>query len=162
MVEARRPAAAWHEVVHAHFKGTLGLVAAASGKCLKIQRDEERPVPGRAFKPINPRDLPALDLGESWFLGVLLCPGDSTDDLVAWARGLPRAALWRIRFYHTARVDLKKALAAWRDAGLPGAPTYSVRDFGSFHRLYGRHHGDIVYRDATRAPRKTSRARTDR
>ena len=140
---------AWHAVVRANFRATLGLVVAETGGCLEIQRDEASLVPGRKFVPLPPRDLPHVNLGRSWFVGVLLCPGDLTARVAAWARSLRKADLSRLRFYVVAGTDLRGAMEAWNKAALPERPTFEVRGFRSFHHLFGRHHADQVYRDAT-------------
>lgn len=140
---------AWHAVVRANHAKTLGLVAARTGTCLKIQREEQELVPGREFKPVHPGSLSAIEFGDSWFLGVLLCPEDSTEGLSAWARQLPKTALWRIRFYYVPGTRLAKVLAAWSSAGLPDTPKFRVEDFSSFHKLFGRHQADVVYQDST-------------
>lgn len=137
----------WHAVVRAHHRETLGLVVAESGTCLKLQADERDLVPGRVFRPAKPAELAGWTLPRSWFLGVLLCPGDTTDALAAWAKSLAGADLERVHFYYTPRVRLADTLAAWKAAALPDLPINQVRDFSSFHHLYGRHHGDRVYRD---------------
>lgn len=141
------PRPTWHEVVRAHHRDTEGLVVARSGHCLEIQADERNLVRGRTFKPLKPEERFSYRFGKSWFAGVLLCPGDTADDLARWARALPPGALERIHFYYTPRVDLALALAAWKDAGLPDLPINEVRNFRTFHRLYGRHHADRVHRD---------------
>lgn len=138
----------WHEVVRANHHKTLGLVVAERGTCLRIQRDEEHLVPGRTFRPVRPRDLAGIDLDGSWFLGVLLCPGDDTEDLARWASGIPKTDLWRVRFYHVDGTDVADALRGWMGANLPEPARFLVNDFRSFHSLYGRHHADVVYRDA--------------
>jgi hypothetical protein len=143
----------WHDVVRRHFNGTLGLVVAQTGDCLKIQRDELDLVPGRRFRPVQPADLPAIELGDSWFIGVLLCPGDTTSALAAWGAAMPRTALWRIRFYVAKGTDSAAALEGWIHAGLPEAPRFPIAGFRAFHKLFGRHHADVVYRDATRSGR---------
>lgn len=137
----------WHAVVRAHHRHTEGLVVARSGDCLKIQADERTLVPGRAFRPLRPAELARRALPKSWFLGVLLCPGDTTEELARWAKTLASPDRERIHFYYTRGVGLRQALSAWARAGLPELPINEVRDFRSFHHLYGRHHADRVFRD---------------
>lgn len=137
----------WHAVVRAHHRRTVGLVVAQSGDCLKIQADERDLVRGRAFQPLRPGELARRAIPKSWFLGVLLCPGDTTDALAAWAKTLAPDDLERIHMYYTPSVDLRRALAAWTREGLPDVPVNEVRNFRSFHHLYGRHHADRVFRD---------------
>ncbi len=78
--------------------------------------------------------------------------------MAEWAKTLARTSLWRIRFYHVDGVNLKTALAAWKDASLPEVPTFIIAGFRRFHNLFGRHHGDVVFRDATRAGADTRNA----
>lgn len=144
------PRPRWHEVVRAHHRDTEGLVVAQSGRCLELQADERDLVPGRRFQPLRPADLARRAFPRSWFMGVLLCPGDATDALAAWARDLPPADVDRVHFYYVRGVDLQATLAGWRAAGLPEPALNEVRDFRSLHHLFGRHHGDRVYRDHAR------------
>lgn len=141
------PRPTWHEVVRAHHRETEGLVVARSGRCLEIQADERNLVYGRTFKPLKLEELFRYRFGKSWFAGVLLGPEDTTDDLARWARALPPVALERIHFYYTPRVVLALALAACKEAGLPNLAINEVRNFRTFHRLYGRHHADRVHKD---------------
>lgn len=138
----------WHQVVRAHHVDTAGYVAAQRGDCLKIRDDERRLVFGRRFHPVAVDALPAKSrLPSSWFLGVILCPGDDTEAVAGWARELRPRDLDRIPFYHVPPVDVDATLTAWRGAGLKEPRIYHVRNFTTFHHLYGRHHGDRVYED---------------
>lgn len=138
----------WHQVVRAHHAETVGYVAAQRGDCLQIRDDERRLVHGRKFQPVAVDALPQRSqLPSSWFLGVILCPGDDTEGVARWAREIGSRDLDRIHFYHTPAVDVDATLTAWRAAGLKEPRTYEVRSFTTFHHLYGRHHGDRVYQD---------------
>lgn len=140
----------WHDTVRANLQRTTGIVVAESGECLRIQQMERDLVPGRTFRPVLPADLSGTQFGDSWFAGVLLCPGDGTQTLAVWAQTLPNDAVARIRFYYLRATVLREALAAWNDGGLPDRPKSEVHDFRSFHRLFGRHYAEQVFLDAER------------
>ncbi len=88
-------------------------------------------------------------LPRSWLIGVLLCPGDDTRVIADWASSLPAPEVGRVRFYHHPDLDLVAALEAWYDAGLPDPRTSEVWNYKTFHKQFGRHLNDQVYRDVT-------------
>jgi len=115
----------WHETVRRHQRQTKGLVLAQSGPCLETRDLEgsEDFVYGRDFGAIDAAALDGLELAESWFLGVLVCPGDDLSMLASWAARLRRDDLDRIRFYVHDDVDLVEAFHPWYAAGLPSPDT---------------------------------------
>lgn len=135
------------EVVRPHFDECDGVVVASSGQCLEIQAKEEEQVPGRDFSGVRPEDLPGLELEESWLVGILLCPGDETEEVSTWASTLDPTDLDRVRFYYTPDVDLVDAFGAWYEEGLPDPRTAEVEGWEDFHQTFGRDHSNQVYRD---------------
>lgn len=139
----------WHEVVRKHWRGTPGYVLAVSGDCLDLQAEEtegERGrVPGRDFRAHPPGNLHGFRPVGSWFLGILLCPGDDVHEILAWTRSLPSADAERVVFYVHPGFD-RAAMADWHSSTRPRIIGFrgTWRDF---HRLYGRHHADRVYQD---------------
>lgn len=143
----RRPDYA--ETVRKHHPRAEGWLVASREPCIAIQRREILNV-DRVLHPTDPGDLPdPAALPSSWLLAVLLCPGDDTTHVAVWTRSLPAEDRDRVRFYHHPDVDLHEALAAWYEQGLEDPRTFEVRDFKTFHKQFGRHFNDQVYRDAT-------------
>lgn len=138
------PPSDFSAVVRAHHEESTGYVVASSGECLGIQRDEIEFV-NRNLQGARPADLDALDPDGSWFMGVLLCPGDGTSEVGAFAAGLPPEDRHRVRFYVHPDVDLVSALEGWYEAGLGDPMTSEVEDFSSFHARFGRHFNLQVY-----------------
>lgn len=137
-------------VVRAHSQDTLGLVVADTGDCLGI-RDAEIAHVRRELRALTSSDLAKLVLPKSWLVAVLLCPGDDLQTLAAWALGLEEKDWRLIRFYHHPGVDLVEALTPWYAAGLDDVRADEVRDFASFHRLFGNDLNDQIYSDARSA-----------
>lgn len=154
MEDADQGAPGYQEIVRTHRMDTVAYVLADSGECLDIQREEVANVPGRRIVPLTSTDLAELEPPGSWFLAALLCPGDTTETVAAWATGYPADDLDRIRFYDHPDTDPATAYAAWNDAGL-GAPLRdTVADFPSFHRRFGNHLNDRIFLDWRGGPKE--------
>ncbi len=140
------PTPGWTRKTKPHLDETAGYVLAESGGCLDVQLQETLPrsrggrVPGRRFVPLSLDQLVRLAPPPSWFLGILLCPGDPTEALVRWARAQPAAYLARIVAYHAPRFDVDAFVDVWTRAGLPPIERYAFRSWAQFHHLYGLHH----------------------
>lgn len=134
-------------VVRAHRMGTLAYVVADSGNCLDIQAHEVARVRGRSLRTITSADLPRLRPPASWAMAVVLCPGDTTEALAAWAHKLPPPELDRIWFDEHPGVEPDKAYAAWVESGLAMPLRDVVRDFATFHTLFGDDLNDRIYAD---------------
>lgn len=134
-------------LVRAHAAKTIGLVVADSGACLDI-RDAEVARIRRALKPLTSDDLAGLRLPRSWLLGVILCPDDSVKRLAAWVADRSGADRERVRLFHHPDCDLVSMLSPWYDEGLDDPRADEVRDFASFHRLFGNDLNDQIYADA--------------
>lgn len=134
------------EVVRAHHSKSVGFVVAASAPCLGIRDDEIARV-RRNLRPVTPPGLPTPPPEGSWILAVMLCPGDDTASVAAWAATLHPSLVDRIRFYHHPDTDLVAALTAWYAAGLPDPLTAEISDFASFHKQFGLDFNNQVYRD---------------
>lgn len=141
-----------YDAVRRHWADTTGYVVARTGDCLNVQTQEtwgpRTRVSGRRFKPLRPAQLPALALPKSWFMGIILCPGDPLEELIAWARTLPASDVERLILYVHPAYDESGARTQWAAAGLRDPKT--IRFDGSwenFHHLYGRHHAWRVYLD---------------
>lgn len=142
----------WHDVVRQHFGATVGYVAAQSGTCLEFQTKESRPprgrVPGRDFKPLSPNSLPELRPPASWFLGVILCPGDDVAPIAKWHSGLKAPQRDRVVLFVHPEFRSGRIATAWAEAGGPLPQVVPLPpSWERFHRIYGRLHGDRVYLD---------------
>lgn len=143
----RPDASDYAAVVRAHHKDTVGFILADSDPCLHIQDLKVTRI-RRTLRPIASSDLERLRLPRFWMLAVLLWPGDTTGSLASWASRLPAGQLDRVRFYLHPETDARSAAEGWARAGLPPLRYEVVRDFPSFHRLFGLHFNDRVYEDA--------------
>lgn len=134
-------------VVRAREKKTTGFVVAPSGKCLEIQAAEIKRVK-RHLVPFAPTDLVAARPPKSWIVAVLLCPGDTTVDVAGWTAQLAPRDRGRVRFYLHTDTDPVAAFQGWYAAGLEDPRTATVRDFKSFHKVFGWDFNSQVYQDA--------------
>lgn len=152
MASDSNPPPRWTETVRRHWKDTVGFVAAQSAECLEVQTQESwgpaTRVPGRRFRPIPTAELAKLVLPASWFMGIILCPGDDIHPILSWLESLDSAGRERVILYVHPRFQEAAARQAWNDHGL-GAPKTVWFDgsWDNFHRLYGKHHAWRVYQD---------------
>lgn len=135
------------KVVGAKHAKSTAYVAASSDDCLRI-RDAEAKKVNRRLKAIAPGDLAAIRFPKSWMVAIVLCPGDDTGDVAAWAKSLSAGELERIRFYLHGRTDPAKAFSEWYRAGLGDPKTADMEDFNSFHKVFGWDFNNQVYGDA--------------
>ncbi len=143
------------ETIRPHLHECLGIVVASTGDCLEIRDEEIKAISdtgNRTFEAYPPDQLPDPAALQSWLMGVLLCPGDRTEEVAAWAKALNVEDLDRVRFYYLSGVDLVEALRAWYAAGLPDPRTADVEDWGSFHHEFGWDHSNQLYQDLQRSP----------
>ena len=134
------------EVVRANHGKTTAFLLADKPACADLRAEEMRRV-RRRLEVLNAADLAKFRPKGSWLLAVLLCPGDETRALAAWAGRLAAPDRDRVRFYYTRQVDLASALRAWTEAGLAAPLAAEVRDFASFHKVFGKHLNDRVWAD---------------
>lgn len=140
----------WHDTVRRRHRRTQGWAFAQSEPCLATRDLEasDEYVSGRRFEALGPADLEGLKLPPSWFMGVLVCPGDELTSLVEWAVRLPGPELRRVRFYVHDDADLVVVFKPWYAAGLPSPDTEPLVVGQQFHKKFGRDHGNQVVRDA--------------
>ncbi|HEV8359346.1 MAG TPA: hypothetical protein VGR28_02715 [Candidatus Thermoplasmatota archaeon] len=136
------------QVVRAHHRKTAAYLLATQPDCTRVRDEEIRRV-RRRLEPLVLDDLAAGRFRPrgSWLLAVLLCRGDDTDALAAWATGVSVEDRDRVRFYYRRGTDLAVALRAWVDGGLGAPLAAEVRDFASFHKVFGKHLHDRVWLD---------------
>lgn len=124
--------------IRSHRFDTVCYVLAQSGACLELARDRVRAVTGGTLRYLSPDELPA-ELPASWMLAVVLCPGDDTRRLGAWAAQLSPARHARIIFYEPDQLDATadQVYAGWNQQPLPDPIRRRVRHFKEFNRLLG-------------------------
>ena len=144
----------WHEVVRKNWHRTPGYVVAATGDCLDVQAEETMgprgKVPGRAFQAHHPALLQRFHPTGSWFMGILLCPGDDVEAILAWTHDLSPADAERVVFYVHPDVH-RSAMNAWHASARPRIVGFNGT-WHDFHRLFGRHHADRVHQDHSMPP----------
>lgn len=125
-------------IIRSHRFDTVCYVLAQSGACLDLARERVRAVTGRKLQYLTAENLPA-ELPRSWMLAVVLCPGDDTHRLGAWAAKLGPARHARIIFYEPDELDATadQAYAGWNRHPLPDPIRRRVRDFKEFNRFLG-------------------------
>lgn len=139
-------------IVRENHRRCQGFVVAASGDCFDVQRQEtwgtKTRVPGRSFKPIHPDALEGLELPDSWFMGILLCPGDAVQAIVTWFDQLPTSDRSRVKFYLHPDFDRGAAADAFEDSRIPSGRVVAFAGaWENFHPLFGLDHAMQVVSD---------------
>jgi hypothetical protein len=137
----------YHRVVRANIGKTRGFILAERHPCLDIRNKEVEAI-HRDLQPAFAAKLAGLRLPTSWLFAGILCPGDTTDEVAAWASALPARDLDRVRFYAHPNVDMGEALAGWVEAHLPPPRVDECGDWKEFHRRFGLNLNDMAYQDA--------------
>lgn len=141
--------ASFQEVVAEHHTDSDAVLVANREPCISIAYDEQANVHGRSFTVATPDEVRELDLRDSWIMAVLLCPGDDTEALAAWALEQeidPR----RIVFYLHTDTDPRDALGAWEEAELPVHATWTIENWRQLHKHFGAAWNVRVYDDFRR------------
>lgn len=121
----------YRAVIRAHMRDTMGYLFAKTGRCIDLQSwelDALKPKSstqktGRTIVALDSKTMATLDVRGSWVLGVLLCPGDDTQEVATWAARKKLPSTDRIRFYGIGKIDVAAAFAAWYEAGF-GDPDF--------------------------------------
>lgn len=137
----------WRETVRANWKKTAAFLLASAQPCIKIRDDELAAIKAnRILVGLSPRDLQAWSPPASWLLAVVLCPGDTTTEVTAWARK-SRADASRVHFYLHPDAD-RQVLAAWHEAGFPTERVDTdVDSWKRLHQLLGLALADRIVAD---------------
>jgi hypothetical protein len=131
----------WHDVVAKNWHKTTAYLYALREPCLIIQQDELEAIQdNRVLVGLDEAAIHAWTPTGSWFLAVILCPGDDTQTLVQWIHDHD-ADPDRIHFYAHPDTDPYQALEAWKQAGLP--PPQVDLDIDSWQRLHKRFGRDL-------------------
>ncbi|MEA3190608.1 MAG: hypothetical protein QOD77_1190 [Thermoplasmata archaeon] len=143
----------WHshpnaaEIVRKHWRQAELCIVALQEPCIAIGNDELRNIE-RVIRVAGVDDLRRWTPRKSWFVAVMLCPGDQTEALGATVLELgldPR----RFHFYLHAATPVS-SLAGWAALGLPlDAVDQDVSDWKELHKLLGVHFNIQIVDDAT-------------
>lgn len=155
MAAARPPDFA--SVVRASWRRTTGYVVASSPRCVALQR-RSLAIVDRVLEAVRLSDLAGLRPAQSWFMGILLGPGDATEFLGGWARRLAAGDLTRLRFYVLSSTDLVAAFQGWYAVELPDPRRAGIDHWTHFPKQFGADLNNQVYRDATEHPEWFRRA----
>lgn len=141
----RRPG--WHDVVRRHWQKTTGFLLASTEPCVEVRDDELAAIEERrVLVGLSIEDLEAWDPPRSWLLGAVLCPGDSTEPLAAWAKDHDVDPS-RVHFYLHPDTPWS-ALLPWDDAGYPTDQVDDdVDSWTRLHRLFGLALNERVVKD---------------
>lgn len=128
----------WHDVVAANWKKTTGFILAREPQCLKVRDEELAAVrENRVLIGLSWSELDGWTPPASWILAVLVCPGDSVNELAAWAHR-QKADPARIHFYVHEGADEYTALGSWAQVGLPDpAVDTGMTSWTEFHKKFG-------------------------
>jgi hypothetical protein len=137
----------WRATVRANWKKTTAFLMASTQPCIHIRDDELAAIrENRVLVGLGSRDLEAWSPPASWMLAVMLCPGDDTKAVTAWARE-NRVDFSRVHFYLHPKTD-PVALQAWHEAGFPTERADSdVDSWKRLHQLLGLALSDRIASD---------------
>lgn len=134
----------WTPVVRTHKHDCKAfIVSSHHPSCLEMAKDEARHI-DRWMESRTLDDLPNK-LPRSWFMAVLVCPGDDLTPLAAWMK---HHGDERVRFYLHAKADAA-SLAPVKDAGheLRHVRPERYATYGRMHQRLGLDLSDQIYED---------------
>ena len=137
----------WRATVRGNWRKTTAFILASAQPCIKIRDDELAAIKSnRVLVGLSAQDLHSWSPASSWMLAVLVCPGDTTEDVAAWARR-GKADPSRVHFYLHPEAR-KEVLAAWHGAGFPTERVDDdVDSWKRFHHLFGLALADRIVAD---------------
>ncbi len=133
----------WTGVVVAHKHDCKAfIVSSHHPSCLKMARDEVKHI-NRWMEARTFDDLP--DVPDSWFMAVIVCPGDDLTPLAAW---MSTHGGERVRFYLHPGADTA-ALTPIRTQGhdLRHVRPERYATYGAMHQRLGQDLSDQIYED---------------
>lgn len=141
----------WRDTVARHWRDTTAYLLALSEPCITIRDDELAAVrENRVLVGLDSKALSDWRPTDSWFMAVLLCPGDDLRPVIRWVEQQQLDAS-RIHFYVHREEDVHGFMAPWHDAGLPTTQVDAgIPDWKALHRLFGLHLSDRILADALR------------
>ncbi len=131
-------------VVRENWPKTVGYLVAGEPPCIQIRDDEIQHV-HRRLVPIGLASVEDVKASGSWFMAVIVCPGDDLSGLAAWAAGQDAR---RIYFYLYADADASQL----RPMATHGIPIHHFsdghNDWTDLHKVLGWDLNVLVYDDA--------------
>jgi hypothetical protein len=139
----------WRDTVARHWRDTTAYLLALSEPCIGIRDDELEAIKkNRVLVGLEPAALRTWRPSGSWFMAVLLCPGDDLQPVIDWVQAHDVDA-GRIHFYIHKAKDVHNFMAAWHEAGLPTEDVDAgIPDWKHLHHLFGLHLSDRILADA--------------
>lgn len=138
------------QIVEPNMGSSLGLFVAASEPCIGIAADP--PAKGRLSRRLRPQQLQSQpELPRSFAVAVVLCPGDHTGDVAAFAQAR-KIPMDRFYFFYTANTDVRKALAAWTAARHPVSYSFEIHDWQGLNKKFGAFWNAWVHDDHCTIP----------
>lgn len=136
----------YRAVIHPVRRDTRVFIVAETPPRIRLRDEAARPK-GRDYHTARLGNLARLRLPARWVMAAILCPGDTTEPLVAWMRehaADPRRVLL-VMHPETGPVA---ALEAWYQAGYGDPVACEARSLRDFARTLGQSVNDWVYADA--------------
>ena len=140
----------WHDIVQANWRRTTAYLLALGEPCITMRDDELRAIKAnRVLVGMSATDLQTWTPPGSWFMAVILCPGDDLAPLIDWATQHDVDES-RIHFYIKQERDLDAFMAQWNEAGFAtdGADA-GITTWRELHHLFGLHLSNRILMDAT-------------
>lgn len=140
----------WHDIVATNWRKTTAYLLALGEPCLTIRDHELQAIKAnRVLVGVSAGDLESWTPPASWFMAVILCPGDNLQPVIAWAtkHGVDES---RIHFYVDRERDLGAFMAQWHEAGFAtdGADS-GITTWKDLHHAFGLHLSNRILMDAT-------------
>lgn len=137
----------YRDIIHPRRLQTPVYLLAATPPCIELRDEAARPR-GRDHRTTHLESLDSLRPAPRSIVAVLLCPGDSTADLVAWMATHTIDAE-RVAFFVHPATDAADALAPWYAAGHPDPVAYEAETWMDVAKPLGQFVNDWIYVDAT-------------
>jgi len=136
----------YRAVVHPERRKTRVFLVAGTPPCIQLRDEAARPK-GRDDHTALLGKLGPLQPPKRWVLAAILCPGETTDALVAWLREHDADA-GRIMLVLHPDTDPVDALRAWYAAGLGDPVAIEARSLKALAKPLGQFVNDWIYVDA--------------
>lgn len=130
------------DVIVDHLHDCLGIIVADTEPCIGVHA--AIPADKRDSRRATQSDLDAAWFRSSYVVAVVLCPGDSTKKLAAFA-AKHKLDPDRFHFYHPPGVDPIAALRDWRTAGFHVHSIEEVDKWGPVNQHFAAHWNHVIH-----------------